>query len=87
MAIIFLGKSKCPLCNEILTQEDDIIGLPPISDTSNLLYEYFDCGFHKTCYENWNKRKEIESILSNEKTNFELSDYYKEMSLKFDKPE
>jgi len=64
--MIFLGKSKCPLYSQILVEADKIWGLPPISDTSNPLYHYFDEGFHKSCFENWERKNEVELILKKE---------------------
>jgi hypothetical protein len=66
MAIIILGKSRCPICGELLQEGDEITGLPAISDLANPLYPYFDAGFHKSCFENWDKRNEIEAILKKE---------------------
>ena len=42
---------------------DEIFGLPAIADTTNPLYKYFDQGFHKSCFENWDKKKQVELIL------------------------
>lgn len=66
MALIFIGSSECPLCNKIFVQEDEIIGLPAIVNTEHPLYEYFDSGIHKTCFESWNKKDEILNILNEE---------------------
>ncbi len=58
MALIFLGTTKCALCGQTLMEEDDVTGLPAIADKSHPLYEYFDCGFHLTCFDNWDKKEE-----------------------------
>jgi len=71
MALIFLGSSECPLCNKILQKGDEIIGLPPIAEIGNPLYRYFDCGFHKKCFDAWDKKQEIEAILSRESERLE----------------
>jgi hypothetical protein len=86
MAIIFIGKDKCPVCGKILTEHDEIVSFPPVSDTANPLYQYFDKGFHKSCFEHWDKKEEIQTILENERKEFEKSHYYKEILSKYGKP-
>lgn len=64
MALTILGKSICPICGKTLQQDDEIWGLPPISNTSHPLWEYFDAGLHKSCYENWDKKAEAEQLIA-----------------------
>ena len=66
MALIFLGKTECTLCGKILIDGDEIIGLPPISDTAHPLYKYFDTGMHKSCYNEWDKKDEIQAAVTKE---------------------
>jgi hypothetical protein len=87
MAIIFTGKSQCAVCGKILREHDEIISLPPISDTTNPLYKYFDTGFHKSCFKHWDKKEEVQIILEKERREFEKADCYKEMVFKNDNPE
>lgn len=70
MALIFLGSSKCSICNKVLNVDDEVIGLPPISDTGHPLYKYFDTGIHKSCYETWDKKEEIEALANKEKQDY-----------------
>ena len=86
MALIFIDKSKCAVCGKTFTGHDEIVGLPAISDTANSLYQYFDRGFHKFCFEHWEKRDEAQAILEKEHKEYEKSDYYKEMVSKYGKP-
>ncbi len=86
MAIIIENSSTCGLCGKILSSNDELIGLPPISNADSPLYEYFDRGYHKSCFESWDKRQEIDLILQVEKQQFGATDYYKEMESKFGKP-
>lgn len=69
MALIFIGHTQCIVCNKMFVEVDVIIGLPPISDTANPLYEYFDAGVHKSCYDQWDIKDEIESIIRKEISN------------------
>ena len=66
MALIFIGKSECPLCNQVFVTDDEIVSLPAISDQSHALYAFFDAGFHKACYDNWDKKDEAELIAAKE---------------------
>ena len=86
MALIFLNQSECAICGKTFIEHDDIFGLPPISDTTNPLYWYFDRGFHKHCFELWDKKEEVQGIIQKEREEYEKSDYYKEMLSKYGKP-
>jgi len=86
MAITLIGKSRCPLCGEILNAESSIISLPAISDVSNPLYHFFDSGIHESCFEKWDKKSEIDAILKDERIKYASSGYYKEMLAKHGKP-
>ena len=86
MALIFINKSECAVCGKTFIEHDEIVSLPPISDTANPLYKYFDTGFHKVCFEHWDKKEDVQAILAKERKEFEKSDYYKEMSSKYGKP-
>lgn len=61
MALIFLGSSTCEICGKILEEGDEIKGLPPMSNTEHPLWKHFDAGFHKACYDSWDKRKKWNS--------------------------
>ena len=86
MALIFLGSTECALCGKILQQGDEIYSLPPIGDKKYPLYEYFDAGLHKQCFENWDKKEEVLSVVKVERQKFLDSDYFKEMVSKFGRP-
>ncbi|HOZ87108.1 MAG TPA: hypothetical protein PL029_05070 [Bacteroidia bacterium] len=80
MALIFSGHTACALCGEILKEGDMIEGLPPLSEKTHPLYKYFDCGFHKSCFDSWDKKTEALALLNEEQRKFKHSDYYREMS-------
>jgi hypothetical protein len=66
MALIFLGSTECGICNKVLMDNDDVIGLPAISNLNHRLHRYFDMGFHQECFDNWIEKPEIQAILDNE---------------------
>jgi len=50
MALIFSGKSKCPLCNEIMYDYEDIVLFPPfVQNMKDPYYIFNDNGVHKKC--------------------------------------
>lgn len=52
MAIIIKGKSKCPICNEVMKTNDDLVAFPHfIDDVKSPLYFFSDRGFHKDCFD------------------------------------
>jgi len=50
MAIIIKNKSKCPICNRVLTNQEEYILTPPlISNTKDSLFIFSDTGLHRSC--------------------------------------
>lgn len=50
MAIILLGLSKCPICDELLEETHKVIGLPAISGKHGDIFERLnDAGVHEEC--------------------------------------
>jgi hypothetical protein len=79
MALIFLGQSKCMICGNILEEGEEVVGLPPISNTAHQLYKYFDSGIHSKCFETWDKKNEVKSLIKAEKEKFKNSDHFKKI--------
>lgn len=71
---------------QVLSTKEDIMELPPISQTGHPLYQYFDCGVHIKCFDSWNKKAEALKIIEEEHQKFISSDYYKDMVKKYGKP-
>ena len=50
MAIIITGKSKCPICNEVMNESDEIVLFPPfVQNVNDPFYIFNDAGVHLTC--------------------------------------
>ena len=50
MALIFLGKSTCPICHNILHQGEDVRGFPSLTgNIKDKLYIFSDKGCHQKC--------------------------------------
>jgi hypothetical protein len=60
MALIFCGKTKCPLCQEIITADDEVVATSAfIADRNDPLWQYSDAAFHRRCFASWEKREEF----------------------------
>jgi hypothetical protein len=56
MAIVFRGKSKCSLCEAILSGEDDIVMFPHfIPDRAHPLWCFSDSAMHRACFKGWSQ--------------------------------
>jgi hypothetical protein len=57
MAILFFGRTRCALCNEILNQGDDIVATSHfIGDPNDALWRFSDAGMHRSCFSTWDLR-------------------------------
>ena len=86
LAIILLGTSQRPLCGKTLQEGDSIHGLPAIPYQNHPLCEFFDRGFHSSCFENWEKRPEVLELIAEAKREYKKSDYHKGMLSKYGNP-
>jgi hypothetical protein len=60
MALIFRGKTKCPLCSDIIGQDDEIVATSHfIADPKDSLWQYSDAAFHRRCFSGWERREEF----------------------------
>ena len=61
MALIVRGSTKCAACGRVLTDDDEVAGLPHFAaDPSDPLWKYSDAGFHRQCFDSLTERAEIE---------------------------
>jgi hypothetical protein len=57
MALFDSGNSRCALCEEALTESDDVVATSHfIGDENHLLWRYSDANMHKTCFLRWEHR-------------------------------
>lgn len=60
MALLFRGKTTCPLCFKVITKDDEVVGTTHfIADQGDPLWEYSDAAFHKKCFDAWEHRDEF----------------------------
>lgn len=52
MALILRGKSVCPLCDQLIQPDDEIVGFPPFAgEPGDPLHIFNDAGFHQACFD------------------------------------
>ena len=57
MALLLVGKSKCPLCSEVIASTDQVRLFPAfIEDTSDPLWPFSDSAMHAHCFMQWPHR-------------------------------
>jgi hypothetical protein len=62
MALIIRGKTRCPLCYQIIATDDDVVAASQfIADPADSLWRYSDAGFHRRCFAEWDRRAEFVS--------------------------
>ena len=73
MAIIINGKTKCPICGDIIYKEQKIVGFPHfIGDEKDILFFFSDRAFHEKCFFNHSLAndviKRLESLIIDDTT-------------------
>jgi hypothetical protein len=56
MAIFAPGESRCPLCGEVLYEEDDCVATSHFLFPGHPLVRYSDANMHRTCFLRWEHR-------------------------------
>ena len=59
MALIILGKTKCPLCEAPITSTANVVATTPFLESSHLLSRYADATMHYECFQRWLFREEF----------------------------
>ena len=58
MALIFRGKSECPLCGNVIMDGDEIVATSHfIADSNDPLWQFSDAGMHRSCFLTWDQRE------------------------------
>jgi hypothetical protein len=60
MALIFAGESRCPICGEVINQDDEIVATSHfIGDDTDPLWRFSDAAIHRHCFLAWECREEF----------------------------
>jgi hypothetical protein len=62
MAIIIRDKTKCWLCGQAISTQDDVIAFPAFLGPNHRLNRYSDSVFHRSCFIKCLERKDVESL-------------------------
>jgi hypothetical protein len=58
MALVILGSTRCPLCDHVIVDVDEIVATSHfIADSADRLWRYSDAAMHKNCFKNWEYRE------------------------------
>jgi len=62
MAMIIRGKSKCPLCNQILEDTEHLTALPAFIPSDHRFGKFSDAAFHTECFEKDPDYNDVENM-------------------------
>jgi hypothetical protein len=62
MALLFQGKTECPLCHDVIQLGEDVVATSHfIADQTDSLWRFSDASFHKACFLMWDRRGDFVS--------------------------
>ena len=57
MAIVIIDASECPLCGQVLREDEPLVMTSPfIEDPNHPLWRFHDAAMHKSCFLAWSER-------------------------------
>ena len=63
MALVIAGKTQCPLCGQVIDEDDEIVMFPPFAPVGHSLARFSDAGVHAACFERSPEKSEVERLL------------------------
>jgi hypothetical protein len=64
VALILPGLTECVVCNEVLNEGDDIVGLPPFATgPADPHWRFTDSGLHRGCWDDLPEREAVQERL------------------------
>ncbi len=58
MALLFRGKSRCPLCDQVIATGDEAFLSPAfMEDARHPLWRFSDAAMHASCFAAWPQRR------------------------------
>lgn len=62
VALLFLGRSKCSICDKVISEGDEYVLFAQfIADKSDPLWQYSDSSMRSVCFSTWEHREEFAS--------------------------
>ena len=60
MALIFRGRSRCPICGAVIDENDQIVATTHfVGDKNDPLWRYSDAAIHRACFLDWKLRDQF----------------------------
>lgn len=62
MALIFPGTTACPLCDQVLTEADEIVSFPAFLRRDHELASFSDAAFHRVCFDSHPRAADVSAL-------------------------
>lgn len=60
MALLLLGKTKCPICGDVINgTQERVSSMPFIDSPSHPFWRFSDATMHLECFRNWPRRADF----------------------------
>jgi hypothetical protein len=63
MALVLLGRSKCPLCSEVMKEGEELKAFPAFLPYDHRFGRFSDAAFHKVCFEKDEDAQAVDDML------------------------
>jgi hypothetical protein len=58
MALVLVGKSRCPICDDVIETQDQIVATTHfVADRDDPLWSFSDAAMHRECFVGWDMRQ------------------------------
>ena len=64
MALLIRGKSACPLCGKVISENDEVVATPALLKSTHPLAAFSDAAFHQECFAAHPDGAEVEQLLA-----------------------
>ena len=62
MALVVAGKTRCPLCGNVLASSDELVAFPAFLGAKHRLSDFSDAAFHRSCFQSHPLAPEVQRI-------------------------
>lgn len=60
MALLLLGKTKCPICDEVINEtQERVSSMHFIESPAHALWRFSDATMHRECFRSWPRRADF----------------------------
>lgn len=65
MALIVAGKTKCIICQEVISSPEEAVAFPAFVPQGHVFADFSDGVFHKNCFLAWGDHERFQSLYEN----------------------